>query len=111
MAPEQHDTEIEIRRVRDQQYPPDYRKLRREIGAESIHRVGPGAYALTAAWRGLSSRERHRMRVVEATLRMRRPALVSHFAAASVHRIEILGRWPSRIDVRVDGEAAAGRQV
>ncbi|MFC5432111.1 hypothetical protein ACFPJ2_00275 [Microbacterium suwonense] len=103
MAPEQHDTEIEIRRVRDQQYPPDYRKLRREIGAESIHRVGPGAYALTAAWRGLSSRERHRMRVVEATLRMRRPALVSHFAAASVHRIEILGRWPSRIDVRVDG--------
>ncbi|SJN31189.1 hypothetical protein FM104_07315 [Microbacterium esteraromaticum] len=97
--------ELEIRRVRDLGERPDYRKVRRALETARVHRISPGAYAPNSAWQALPPRERHRLKVVEATARMQHPAVISHFAAASVHGIEILGAWPSRIDVRV----AAGR--
>lgn len=109
MPGSQRSTEIEIRRVRDMDERPDYRKVRRELESERLKRVGPGAYALTSSWGTLSPRQKHHARVVEAAARMRGSALISHFAAASVHGIEILGRWPSRVDVRVDSGGRGGR--
>lgn len=102
MPGESRTGEVDIRRVRDQGDRTDYRKLRRSIASGAIHRVGPGSYVLDKAWKALRPVERHRLKVIEATLRMRQPAVVSHFAAASFHDIEILGAWPSRIDVRAD---------
>ncbi|MGF2948438.1 hypothetical protein [Microbacterium alcoholitolerans] len=97
---------IDIRRVRDQPDDrPDYRKLRRAIESERVHRVGPGAFVRTAEWQKLSRIDRHRLKVIEAADRMRRPAVISHFAAASVHRMDILGAWPERIDVRVSASS------
>ena len=94
--------DIDIRRVRDQRGdPPDYRKLRRAIANDEVHRVGPGAFVHTSKWQKLSPMEKHRLKVIEAGDRMRRPALISHFAAASVHGMDILGHWPKRVDVRV----------
>lgn len=109
MSDSQPNPSIEIRRVRELGDRPDYRKLRRGLEAGRIHRVGPGAYALMPAWQAMTPREKHRAKVVEAASRMRHPALISHFAAASVHGIEILGRWPERVDVRVDSGGRGGR--
>ncbi|MEJ1088894.1 hypothetical protein WDU99_11240 [Microbacterium sp. Mu-80] len=94
--------DIDIRRVRDQPGElPDYRKLRRAMDNGAVHRVGPGAFVLTKEWQKLSRLDKHRLNVIEAADRMRHPALISHFAAASVHGMDILGSWPTRIDVRV----------
>lgn len=109
MSDPQTPGEIEIRRVRNMGVRPDYRKVRRGLDAGRLHRLGPGAYALMPAWKTLKPRERHRAKVVEATVRMKHPALISHFAAASVHGIEILGAWPDRVDVRVDSGGRGGR--
>lgn len=94
--------DIEIRRVRAMSDRPDHRRIHRSLESGQLQRVGPGAYALTQDWKRLTPRERHRAKVIEAAARMRHRALISHFAAASVHGIEILGRWPERIDVRID---------
>ena len=92
---------LDIRRSREVESRPDYRKLRRAIESGEVHRIAPGTFALDSQWAGLSPREQHLVRVKEAIARMRSPALLSHFAAASVQGIEILGKWPKQIDVRI----------
>lgn len=98
-----------VRRVRDGSPDrPDYRKVRRALAAETIHRVVPGSFVLKHEWDALTPIERHRLRVVETVDRMRAPAVLSHFAAAAVHDMDILGPWPERVDVRVP-PAGGGR--
>ncbi|WP_309065123.1 hypothetical protein [Microbacterium sp.] len=98
--------DITVNRVRDRGgEPPDYRKVRRALAEGTIHRIAPGAFVLARSWEQLSPMERHRVRVFEAADRLRAPALISHFAAAAVHGIDILGPWPERVDVRVPRRA------
>ncbi len=90
---------IDVIRRADRVDPLDDRKLRRLIAAGVWTRVAPGAFARTAEWRALTPIEQHRLRVVERSRRLRRPAVVSHFGAAALWSIDVLGAWPSTVDV------------
>ena len=59
----------------------------------------PGAFASTREWHKLTPIERHRVRTLEALRRLRSSVIVSHFAAAAVWGIDVLGRWPDFLDV------------
>lgn len=96
-----HEDEPTVMRRRDRGGEPiDYRKVRRALARGSVLRIAPGAYALPNRWEQLTPRARHRLRVVEAAGRTRQPGVFSHFAAAAIWGIDILGAWPDRIDMR-----------
>ncbi len=86
----------------------DYRLVRRALGAGDVVRVAPGTFADAGEWRALRPIEQHRVRVGEALERARAPVVLSHFAAAAHWGIDILGRWPERIDTRIP-RAGGGR--
>lgn len=90
--------------------PIDYRRLRRSLDDGAYVRVAPGAYAPADAWSRLRGIERHRIRVAEAACRVRSPVLFSHYAAAAIWGMDILGSWPRLIDVKVGG-ASGGRST
>lgn len=90
---------IEVIRRTDRVDRFDDRKLGALIAAGTWVRLAPGAFARTADWRGLTPLEQHRLRVVETTRRLRGPAVLSHFAAAAIWCIDVLGVWPRTIDV------------
>lgn len=92
---------IEIIRRTDRDERLDDRKLRKLIAAGTWTRVAPGAFARAAEWRTLDPLEQHRARVQEVARRMRRPAVLSHFAAAAIHGMDVLGHWPRLVDVTV----------
>lgn len=86
----------------------DDRRLRRLIDAGQWVRVGPGAFAPASEWRALKPIEKHRIHVRETARRMRKPAVLSHRAAASEYDIDILGPWPRYVDVTTE-RANGGR--
>ncbi|BDV30097.1 hypothetical protein [Microbacterium terricola] len=92
------DAEIRVVRRREREGIDD-RRLRRQLESGSVVRVWPGAFVSGPDWRRLSPMDQHRVRVEEAIRRARGAVVSSHFAAAAHHRIDILGGWPSRVDV------------
>lgn len=98
-----------IRRV-DRDDPIDDRKLRKLLVSGEWIRVAPGAYARAVEWRLGTPLERHRTRVSEVARRMRRAATLSHFAAAAIHGIDVLGAWPPLVDVTVP-RSSGGRST
>lgn len=81
------------------------RKFTRDGG---LVRIGPGSYARTNPWKKLDPQEQHRLKVLEAADRARGTVVYSHYAAAALWGIRILGTWPERIDVTTD-HATGGR--
>lgn len=90
---------LDVIRRTERADPIDDRKLRAQIVAGSWTKIAPGAFVQTAQWSTLKAHEQHRARVEEVTRRMRGPAVLSHFAAAALWSIDVLGSWPARIDV------------
>ena len=88
-----------IERRRGRADPVDDRKLRSALRRGQWHRVTPGAFVRGADWQRLPPLERHRILVLETMRRLRHPAIISHFAAAALWRIDVLGRWPDTVDV------------
>lgn len=82
--------------------------LRRFVARGDIVRIGPGSYLPEKHWGKLEPIDQHRVRVLEAVDRSRRTLILSHYAAAAMWGIRILGMWPSRIDVVAD-QSAGGR--
>lgn len=80
----------------------DYRRVRRAIETDAVTRIARGSYVTSAAWSALTPREQHRHRVLEAMARARSTLVLSHFAAAAVWGLDVLGAWPNEVDVRVD---------
>jgi len=99
---------VAIFRRADQLDPVDDRRLRRDLRSGRLVRVAAGAYVRADAWRRLRPIERHRVRVHEVARRLEPGATISHFAAAAVHDIDILGAWPELVDVTID-RASGGR--
>lgn len=93
--------EVRLARRRDLADPPDYRRLRKRVDDGYWTRIAPGVYARTSDWRSLKPIERHRLRVEEVLARLEQPAIVSHFAAAAVWGIDVLGSWPDTVDVTI----------
>jgi len=77
------------------------RKLRRSLQRGTHLRVVAGSYADRGQWDRLSPLDQHFARTLETADRLRGPVMFSHFAAAAVWGIEILGLWPTLIDVRI----------
>lgn len=71
-------------------------------------RVVTGAYAEAGAWSNLRPIEQHRLRVLATAERMKTQPVFSHFAAAALWGIKILGAWPGIVDVTVE-RALGGR--
>lgn len=100
--------DVPVLRRRDRLDPLDDRRVRRELAAGRWTRVAPGAFVPMAAWRGLNPLQRHRLRVEEVTSRLPSSVVISHFAAAAVWGIDVLGSWPALVDVTID-RASGGR--
>jgi hypothetical protein len=100
--------EATIERRRERLEPIDDRRLRAAVSRGQWRRVTPGAFIQASEWRAMKPLERHRIVVLETMRRMRRPAVVSHFAAAALWGIDVLGDWPAMVDVS-RGPAGGGR--
>ncbi|PWC07706.1 type IV toxin-antitoxin system AbiEi family antitoxin domain-containing protein [Mycetocola zhujimingii] len=82
--------------------------LRRSRQNGEIVRIAHGSYARSGPWVGLPPHEQHRLRVLEAAERARGTVVYSHYAAAALWGIRILGTWPDPIDVTTD-QSRGGR--
>lgn len=100
--------EIPVARRRELIGHPDYRRVRRHLRERTWMRIAPGVFVRSADWRALTGIRRHRLRVEEVLARLETPAVVSHFAAAAVWGIDLLGGWPDAVDVTIP-RASGGR--
>lgn len=83
-------------------------ELHKAVHAGMLVRIAPGSYVRGDEWRGLDPIEKHRMRVLEYAQRLDPDTVYSHFAAASLWGIRILGSWPEAVHV-VAPRANGGR--
>lgn len=90
---------IEVIRRATRIEPLNDRRLRTLISTGTWIKIVPGAFAPADHWRALTPIEQHRLRVHEVIRRLRAPAVVSHFAAAAVLGIDVLGCWPATVDL------------
>jgi hypothetical protein len=99
---------IKIVRRRDSLDPVDDRRRRRLVASGEWVRVTSGAYARRTEWLALTSMQRHRVLVHEVGRRQQAGAVVSHLSAAAEHGMDVLGPWPTRVEVTVE-RATGGR--
>lgn len=97
-----------FRRRENDGEPVNDRRLRARIDSGQITRIAPGSFADAREWRQLTPIARHAQRVWEAAARSRSETVFSHWSAAALHGIDILGAWPSVIDASIDA-ATGGR--
>jgi len=90
---------VDVIRRSERVDPLSERKLRALITAGDWTRVAPGAFVRTADRVGLKPRQQHVLRVLEITRRLRSCVVIARYAAAAVHGIDILGAWPTTVDV------------
>lgn len=91
-----------FRRRENDGEPVNDRRLRARIESGEILRIAPGAFVLQAQWNRLTPMAQHAQRVWEAGARARSPLHASHWAAAALHGIDMIGKWPARIDTSVE---------
>ncbi len=80
----------------------------KRVRAGSELRVARGAYVETESWRSLDDRDRYLLtiRAIAATRRHEMP--LSHWSAAAVHGLPIIGAWPPKAHLTV-GKVSGGR--
>lgn len=77
-----------------------------------LARVRRGSYAVRAEWDGCGAAARYRALVTSTMRGLRRPdAVASHWAAAALWDLPVLGAWPSVVDVVVAAGAPCGSHV
>ena len=64
-------------------------------------RVARGAYVEAAAHALLSQRERYLLRIRAVAESRRSRPVVSHWSAAAIHNLPILGRWPDSVHLTI----------
>ena len=69
-----------------------------------LHRLVPGRFVTTDDWCTLDQGAQHRLLVHAAVKRMSSHDVVSHWSAAALWGLPLIGRWPERVHVT----AAAG---
>lgn len=88
--------------------------IRGSLRRNELVRITAGVYADSARWRALDPIVRHRMLVLATAERLRTPVVFSHYAAAALWGIQILGEWPQAVDVtleRTSGGRTDGRMI
>src|SRR5690606_5774099 len=78
------------------------------LSSGSLVRVCAGAYADASVWSALDDVAKHRMRVLATAERLTTTPVFSHYAAAALWGIRILGKWPTLVDVTLE-RASGGR--
>lgn len=86
------------------------RWLRRSLERGQLIRIAPGSFAHKQAWDAATHAQRHAQRVWEASLRLEPGTVFATFAAAAILGSDVLGPWPTTIDV-VTGPSAGGRST
>lgn len=80
---------------------------RRSRGGTEI-RVARGAYISVAPWLDLDARDRYLLTIRAVAQTRRKDMIVSHWSAAAVHGLPIVGPWPSKVHVSI-GRVSGGR--
>lgn len=93
---------VVYRRRENDGEPVNDRRLRSRVANGEIVRIAPGSYADAAAWRALRPIAKHAQRVWEASARLSPGRVFSHFSAAALLGIDILGSWPAVIDTVIE---------
>ena len=86
------------------------RRLKRKVDVGEFVRIAPGSFAPRDSWSAAAPLARHAQRVWEAAARVQPGTVFSHFAAASIWDMDILGHWPDAVDVSV-ARARGGRST
>ncbi len=83
----------------------DYRAAARG----DLHRLVPGRYIPTDAWHSLDRDAQHRLIVQAASERLPPGDVVSHWSAAALWRLPLIGHWPDRVHATTapDGRRAS----
>lgn len=84
--------------------------LARRASTGALHRVARGAYVDAAAWNAMDDRSRHLARIDAATRARGHPPVLSHWSAAALHGLPLLGPWPDRVHT-LGGPQAGGRST
>ncbi|MDQ1127952.1 hypothetical protein [Microbacterium sp. SORGH_AS_0888] len=97
------DLPVDVVRRYERLDPIDGRRLKRAIESGEWVRIAAGVFVPGDQWRALLPIERHRVRVLEAMRRLTRPTTFVLFAAAAFWRMDVLGPWPTQVDVAAAG--------
>ena len=87
------------------------RYVRAAVGRGTATRIAPGASVATDAWRALSASDRHAQRVWEAATRLSPGTVISHFAAAALHGMQVLGPLPSHVEVTTEHPSGSSGRI
>lgn len=85
-----------------------HRELRHEFDRKTVIRLRRGVYMLTAEWDALGPDGRHLRRIHAHAAISEAPAVYSHFSAAALWGLPIVGSWPTEIHLATSA-AAGGR--
>ncbi|MBD8057384.1 hypothetical protein IC607_00160 [Cellulomonas sp. JH27-2] len=85
----------------------DDRALRTARAAALMTRIRPGAYVDAQVWAAMSDEARYRQTVMAAARTLTAPVF-SHYSAAALWGLPLVGRWPESVHVVARG-ASGGR--
>ena len=84
------------------------RELRQEFDRHSVIRLRRGVYVLAADWDALGADERYLRRIHAHAAVAEAPVIYSHFSAAALWGLPVVGAWPTEIHLATSA-AAGGR--
>ncbi|QYF72602.1 hypothetical protein [Cryobacterium sp. PAMC25264] len=85
-----------------------HHELRREFERRTVIRLRRGVYTLAAEWAALGADARYLRRIHAHAATAEAPAVYSHFSAAALWGLPIVGAWPTEIHLATTS-AAGGR--
>ena len=85
-----------------------HHELRREFERRTVVRLRRGVYTLAAEWNALGADARYLRRIHAHAAMAEAPAVYSHFSAAALWGLPIVGAWPPEIHLATTA-AAGGR--
>ena len=74
-----------------------HHELRREFERRTVVRLRRGVYTLAAEWNALGADARYLRRIHAHAAMAEAPAVYSHFSAAALWGLPIVGAWPPEI--------------
>lgn len=81
----------------------DGREYRRATQRGESRRVRRGIYVAEDSWRDATADERYLARIRSVVATRRRAAVCSHYSAAALWGLPVLGQWPRHVDLLADG--------
>jgi hypothetical protein len=80
----------------------------RRVLSKTETRVANGVYVETEPWRNLAQRDRYLLMIRAIAQTRRKDMVLSHWSAAALHGLPIVGPWPSQVHVSI-GRVSGGR--